>query len=165
MVWKYFVQTLRKADTKLALNQAILIHSGGWKKLQDEAVSNDIFRHQLTAVAGIEKIHGFYGMVEQTGTIYVECERGHLHTPAAADILVRDPRDWSTKAFGEEGVIQLFSTLASSYPGHSILTEDRGTVLGEDTCLCGRMGKFFKIYGRVPMAELRGCSDTATQAA
>ena len=60
----------------------------------------------------------------------------------------------------KEGVIQTLSLLPLSYPGHSLLTEDEGSFLGEDDCSCGRYGKYFKIYGRVKNAELRGCSDT-----
>ena len=50
--------------------------------------------------------------------------------------------------------------LPRSYPGHSLLTEDLGVLLGEDDCPCGRKGKYFKVTGRVPRAEVRGCSDT-----
>ena len=50
-----------------------------------------------------------------------------------------------------------FALLAS---GHSLLTEDLGVLLGEDDCPCGRKGKYFKVTGRVPRAEVRGCSDT-----
>ena len=57
-------------------------------------------------------------------------------------------------------MIQLLSLLPTSYPGHSILTEDIGSIYGEDDCSCGRKGKYFKIYGRLKNAELRGCSDT-----
>ena len=50
--------------------------------------------------------------------------------------------------------------IPKSYPGFSILTEDEGVILGEDDCLCGRKGKYFKILGRLKNAEVRGCSDT-----
>lgn len=50
--------------------------------------------------------------------------------------------------------------LPHSYPGHSLLTEDEGIILGEDDCPCGRKGKYFKLTGRIKQAELRGCSDT-----
>ena len=50
--------------------------------------------------------------------------------------------------------------LPTSYPGHVLLTEDEGEILGEDDCPCGRKGKYFKIYGRIKNAEVRGCSDT-----
>ena len=52
------------------------------------------------------------------------------------------------------------STIPESYPGHSLLTEDEGRILGIDDCPCGRKGKYFKIHGRLKNAEIRGCSDT-----
>jgi phenylacetate-coenzyme A ligase PaaK-like adenylate-forming protein len=166
MVWRYLAQALAREGRKLDLNDAILIHSGGWKKLQDEAVSNDAFKGELKRLAGVGRVHNFYGMVEQTGSIFVECEQGHLHAPVTGDVLVRDPRDWSVLPPGREGVIQVLSALPHSYPGHSLMTEDRGVLLGHDDCQCGRKGRFFKVFGRVPMAEMRGCSDThASQAA
>jgi phenylacetate-coenzyme A ligase PaaK-like adenylate-forming protein len=166
MVWKYLVQALEKRGEKLDLKDAILIHSGGWKKLQDEAVSNAIFKQRLGAMAGVTQVHNFYGMVEQTGSVFVECEEGHLHAPVMSDVLVRNPKDWSVLPPGHEGVIQVVSALPHSYPGHSLMTEDRGVLLGEDNCRCGRMGRYVEVIGRVAMAEMRGCSDThAGQAA
>ena len=44
--------------------------------------------------------------------------------------------------------------------GFDIVAEDEGVILGEDDCPCGRRGKYFKILGRLPQAEIRGCSDT-----
>jgi hypothetical protein len=52
------------------------------------------------------------------------------------------------------------SVLPDSYPGHSILTEDIGVIHGEDDPGSGMKGIYFEILGRVPQAELRGCSDT-----
>jgi hypothetical protein len=57
-------------------------------------------------------------------------------------------------------LIQTFSILPRSYPGNSLLTEDIGVIVGEDDCSCGRNGKYFLVEGRLPTAELRGCSDT-----
>jgi hypothetical protein len=99
-------------------------------------------------------------MVEQTGTIYMECEYGHLHTSIFSDLLIRRPIDFSLAGIGEKGIIQVVSILPESYPGHILLTEDEGMILGEDDCPCGRLGKYFKIEGRMKSAELRGCSDT-----
>ena len=64
------------------------------------------------------------------------------------------------KDYCEAGIIQTLSILPISYPGHSLLTEDEGILLGEDDCECGRLGKYFKILGRLKNSELRGCSDT-----
>lgn len=54
----------------------------------------------------------------------------------------------------------MVSTIPESYPSHSLLTEDEGSIIGVDDCLCGRKGKYFKINGRLKNAEIRGCSDT-----
>lgn len=160
MVWQSFVQQLKSLQRQITLPHAVLFHSGGWKKLQQLAVDNGTFKQALLDTCGISKVHNFYGMVEQVGAIFVECEHGHLHCPSYADVLVRRPQDWAVANIGEEGVLQLLSTLPKSYPGHSLLTEDRGIVLGEDDCPCGRKGKYFHVLGRLPQAEARGCSDT-----
>ena len=75
-------------------------------------------------------------------------------------VLIRRPQDFSVAEQGERGLIELLSLLPTSYPGHILLTEDEGEILGEDDCSCGRKGKYFKIYGRMKGAEIRGCSDT-----
>lgn len=160
MVWKYFYQALQDMPDPPQFSEAILIHSGGWKKLQEEAVDNVTFKAALRKTFGIPSIHNFYGMVEQVGSIFMEGEQGYLHTPAFADIIIRDPYDWSVLPKNREGVIQVVSALPSSYPGHSLLTEDVGVLLGEDECPSGRMGKVFEVKGRLARAELRGCSDT-----
>lgn len=160
MIWQYFVQPLLKIGSRLPLDRGILLHGGGWKKLQDQAVDNDHFRQRLHEVAGLSQVVNYYGMVEQTGSLYMECERGHLHAPVFSDIIVRRVKDFAPAAFGEEGVIEVLSMLPGSYPGHALLTEDRGTILGEDDCPCGRLGKYFHVHGRLAQAEVRGCSDT-----
>jgi hypothetical protein len=99
-------------------------------------------------------------MVEQTGTIYVQCENGYLHTPVWSDVIIRNANDLSPLEHGESGLIQVNSVLPTSYPGHCILTEDLGTIIGEDDCQCGRLGKYFNVHGRVPKAQVKGCSDT-----
>lgn len=90
----------------------------------------------------------------------MECEYGHLHTSIFSDIIIRNPFDFSECKIGEKGLIQVVSLLPKSYPGHSLLTEDEGLILGEDDCPCGRKGKYFEIIGRIKNAEIRGCSDT-----
>jgi phenylacetate-coenzyme A ligase PaaK-like adenylate-forming protein len=160
LVWQ-FVQKAAAAGVGLRFpGGSVLIHGGGWKKLQDRKVGNEVFKAALRDTFGLERVHNYYGMVEQVGSIFFECEAGWLHAPAYADVLVRDRMTLEPLAFGGEGLIQVLSTLPRSYPGHSLLTEDLGTIAGEDDCPCGRMGKRFVVAGRLPQAELRGCSDT-----
>lgn len=90
----------------------------------------------------------------------MECEYGHLHASLFSDVIIRNANNFSVCGFGEKGIIQVVSMLPESYPGHSLLTEDEGMLLGEDDCPCGRKGKYFKVNGRLKNAEIRGCSDT-----
>ncbi len=160
IVYAYFLQSLEKLNTSLDLSKAILIHGGGWKKLIDQAITNEDFKRRLKITCGISQVYDYYGMVEQTGSIFMECEAGYLHAPVYADVIIRRPKDFTVADFGELGLIQVISLIPTSYPGHSLLTEDEGIIYGEDNCLCGRLGKYFKISGRIKMAEIRGCSDT-----
>jgi phenylacetate-coenzyme A ligase PaaK-like adenylate-forming protein len=160
MIWQHFYKELKRNSLQVDLSEAILIHSGGWKKLTEEAIDNVAFKRALNEMCGIEKVHNFYGMVEQIGSVYMECQEGHFHTPIYSDIVIRSAEDWSVLGFGREGVIELLSILPYSYPGHILLTEDVGEIIGEDDCPCGRKGKYFHVKGRIPKAELRGCSDT-----
>jgi len=160
MIWQHFYKQLIEKKINLALSNAVLIHGGGWKKLVSESISSYDFKDKLQQACGIKHVHDYYGMVEQTGSIYMECECGHLHTPIFSDVLIRRASDFSIADIGEKGIIQVVSVLPFSYPGHSLLTEDEGILLGEDDCSCGRFGKYFKIVGRLKNAEIRGCSDT-----
>lgn len=158
MAWKYFYQQVSNLD--FDLSSGVLIHSGGWKKLQDEAVSSEDFRTAFRRDTGLTRIHNFYGMVEQVGSVFLEADDGTLRPPNYADVLIRDPNTWELVPDGTPGVIQVLSILPTSYPGHSILTEDLGVVHGIADPATGWAGKRLEVLGRVPKTELRGCSDT-----
>jgi phenylacetate-coenzyme A ligase PaaK-like adenylate-forming protein len=160
MIWQHLYKELKQLNKKIDLSKGILIHGGGWKKLVSESVSQDEFKQSLNDICSINHVHDYYGMVEQTGCIYMECEEGHLHASIFSDVITRRHIDFSPCAIGEKGIIQVVSMLPESYPGHSLLTEDEGVILGEDNCHCGRKGKYFKVLGRLKNAEIRGCSDT-----
>jgi hypothetical protein len=154
MVWQHLPEAID-------LREGVLVHSGGWKRLVEQAVTPAEFRRVLRERTGLERVHNFYGMAEQTGTVYVECEHGNLHAPDSGDVVIRDPSTWAPAPRGETGVVEVLSTLPESHPGHALLTEDLGRVVAVDDCPCGRLGQAIEILGRVPKAELRGCSDTA----
>ena len=175
IVWQHLYKAFENNDTvkcsvddeEIALNikeydfsDAFLMTGGGWKRLVSESISQEDFKSRMRDVFGIGHFLDHYAMVEQTGCIYAECEYGHLHASNYSDVFVRDPLDFSVKGIGEKGIIQTVSVLPHSYPGHSLLTEDEGMILGEDDCPCGRKGKYIRIIGRLKSAELRGCSDT-----
>lgn len=160
MIWQYVYKEIRDKGLNINFNNSVLIHGGGWKKLKDEAVDALTFNHLLSEQLGIQEVHNYYGMVEQVGSIFVECSKGHLHAPSYADVIIRNPITFDVLPVGQQGLIHVVSELPKSYPGHSLLTEDLGTILGIDDCPCGWKGKYFSVVGRIPKAELRGCSDT-----
>ena len=156
MIWKYLIQS----GLRHRFQNAVLIHGGGWKKLTEESVTNDVFRQTLSQQLGIDRIHNFYGMVEQVGSIFVECSAGYLHSPSFSEVIIRDFETLAIAPHGQRGLVQVLSVLPGSYPGHSLLTEDEGTIIGDDICSCGLKGRSFLIHGRIPKAVARGCSDT-----
>ena len=159
LVWKHFAPEMAQAG--LRFDDAILIHSGGWKRLADEAVDNATFKARLARMTGIGAVRNFYGMAEQVGSVFVEGEDGLLYPPWFADVIIRDPLTLQPLPPGEIGVVQVLSLLPLSYPGHSLLTEDLGVIEHIDGAAPNRHGKGLRIEGRVPKTELRGCSDVA----
>jgi len=158
IIYKYFVKRLLDKKKFFPLKKAILIHGGGWKKLSDQLITNKRFKSLLKKATEIKKVYNYYGMVEQTGSILLECNKGHLHSSIYSDVIIRN-NDFSVCSVRQKGLVQLISVIPKSYPGHIILSEDIGELLGEDNCKCGLKGKYFKIYGRLKNAEIRGCSD------
>jgi phenylacetate-coenzyme A ligase PaaK-like adenylate-forming protein len=165
IVWERLIKCLESTREPLPLSRGILIHGGGWKKLNSQAVTNEEFKKRLCAVTGISAVHNYYGMVEQTGSIFMECDADRLHVSRYSHLIVRDPVTLKPLGHRKIGLIQILSNIPYSYPGHSLLTEDRGELLGEDDCPCGRLGQTFRIHGRLAQAEVRGCSDTYTSPA
>ena len=114
------------------------------KKLKELAVDDATYQRSMKERCRISSVHNYYGMAEQLGSVYVTCEHGHMHASNFSEVLIRNPLDWSLQSQGERGLIELVSVLPGSYPGHAILTEDEGVILGEDDCPCGRHGKYFR---------------------
>lgn len=163
IVWQSLVDALDHIGDDLKFPEGtLLLHGGGWKKMHDRQVDNSTFKKTIRERTGISQIHNYYGMVEQTGSIFIECDSGHLHTSNYCHVIIRDIKTHRPLAFNEQGIIQVQSVLPTSYPGHSLLTEDLGAVHGEDDCPCGRKGRYFSVYGRMQESEARGCSDVRT---
>ena len=157
-IWINLIGEMKKRKITLRKNQGIMIHGGGWKKMNEFKVSNSKFKIEVKSYLGLKKVHNYYGMIEQTGSVFPECEKGFFHCSVFSDILIRNSKLELCK-LKEAGLIQTLSLLPASYPGQNILTEDVGIIHGIDNCKCGKLGKYFSVLGRVPNAELRGCSD------
>jgi hypothetical protein len=161
ILWNHLVKPLAAEGVCLNLPNVWILHSGGWKRLQDQAVEKTVFNEQLARVFGCspDRIVDFYGMVESVGVIYPDCSAGNKHGPVFGDVIVRNPLTLEPVVAGEHGIVQVCSILPTSFPGHLLLTEDMAKVLAYDGCPCGRRGISFRFAGRVPKAELRGCGN------
>ena len=167
IIWSIFIQQFQNKPKDLLLppidfKEISIFHSGGWKKLEEVSVSKKIFTNSLAEIfqTTTKDIRDFYGMAEQGGVIFVDCEHGYKHVPNHVTIKIIDPYSLETVSIGETGLIQVTSSLASSYYGQSILTEDIGAIKGIDDCPCGRKGERFIFHSRIEKAEIKGCGDT-----
>lgn len=159
LVYEYLINNLNTKKLNSNLNNGILLHGGGWKKMQKIKVSNKIFKEKLFKKFQFKKIVNYYGLIEQTGSIFIECEKcGRFVTSRYSDVIIRD-KNFDIVEKGKRGYIQLLSLLPTSYPGHSILTEDIGEIPDDKKCSCAKHGKSFLVYGRAEKSEIRGCSD------
>jgi len=157
-----YINLIKKIDiSKVSvknLSNAFLIHGGGWKKIEEKKISRNKFNLNLNIKLGIKNIRNYYGLVEQIGSIFFECKCGYFIASNYSDIIIRDENLNICKK-GEKGLVQLVSLLPTSYPGHSILTEDIGEIVNDNSCKCYGYGTRFIIHGRLKNAELRGCSN------
>lgn len=159
LVYQNLFKKLKTKHIHSNFKNGILLHGGGWKKMEKIGVSNNIFKQRLFKKIKLKNVYNYYGLVEQTGSIFIECKVSGNFVPSVfSDVLIRDKKLNLAKK-GEKGLVQLLSLLPTSYPGHNILTEDIGKIVSEGNCKCGLQGKHFKLYGRAKEAEVRGCSD------
>lgn len=156
VVWK----SLMSEDLNgVEFGDSVLFHGGGWKRLEDSAVSRNDFRSELQRKLGIKHVKDYYGLVEQLGNIWVESSPGLFSPSSSSFALIRDPDTLEIVTDGSPGLIQLFSSIPKSYPGHSLLTEDIGRIVLNEhrPDLFGNWG--LEVLGRLPKTQARGCSD------
>ena len=159
LIYENLLKNLSLKFVSNNFKNAILLHGGGWKKLEKLKISNKKFKEKLVQKFNINNIYNYYGLVEQTGSLFIESKKcGYFHASIYSDIIIRDEK-FNVLENKKKGLIQLLSLLPTSYPGHNILTEDIGEIVGEDDCKCGLKGKYFLVHGRAKNSEIRGCSN------
>ena len=161
VIWTQLVQTLQRRGITLSMPNVRVLHSGGWKRLEQQAVTRDAFARGVASVFGCspDRILDYYGMVENVGIVYPDCAYGNKHVPCFGEVIVGDPLTLAPVAAGHRGLIQVCSALPTSFPGFLLLTEDIAEVISYDHCPCGRRGTSFRFAGRAPKAEVRGCGN------
>ena len=98
------------------LSRSFLLHGGGWKKLEAERVSHKTFKDEIAEVTGCQHVHNYYGMIEQTGSIFMECINGNIHASHVSDVVLSNLKTLKPEPDGATGLIQLFSTVRKVTP-------------------------------------------------
>ena len=159
LIYEYLIKS-KKINLTGDLKNAILLHGGGWKKLTDILISNEKFKKILLQKYNLKNIYNYYGLIEQTGSIFIECNKcSLLKCSLYSDVFLRDENLNLITKNKTKGLLQLMSLLPSSYPGNNILTEDIGEIVDVKKCDCGFKGKRFNVHGRTKNSEIRGCAN------
>lgn len=165
ILYQHVLQSIEKSGVKIQLPKGSkIIHIGGWKKLESEKISKDMFNDRLSKCFGIEltDVIDIYGFTEQMGLNYPDCECGWKHTSSYVRVMVRDTVTREVLPPGKEGLLEFITPIPHSYPGNAVLTDDLG-IIDANSCTQGRAGTRFKIVGRMKKAEVRGCGDILSQ--
>jgi hypothetical protein len=159
-IYENFIQNKINFLNKNFFKNGIILHGGGWKKLEIKKISNNLFKKAIKEEYSIKKVINYYGLIEQTGSIFFECENCNSFLVSSySDVLIRN-KNLSLSKNHEKGLVQLLSVLPTSYPGYNILTEDLGMIDNTRHKDCNfKDTKHFKIFGRIEKSDLRGCSD------
>ncbi|WP_269622649.1 hypothetical protein [Prochlorococcus marinus] len=161
IIWSHLLHTKLPDDLRKKLStNSILLHGGGWKKLNHLQITKEDFNNKSQSFLGVQRVINYYGMVEQTGSIFMECENGYLHSNPLCDVLPRSVENIQVIDQNNVSLAQVISALPTSYPGHSLLTDDLIKIHNKDKCRCNRKGTVFEVIGRIQRSEPRGCSDT-----
>ena len=82
----------------------------------------------------------------------------YLTKPVKVDLLTETLEELPP---GQPGLIQLQTPYLTSYPSHSLLTTDLGTLT--PGCHCGLPGPVLTILGRGGVKKHKGCAITASE--
>ena len=162
VLYKNFLLEIEKNKLKFNLKKSILVHAGGWKKLEKEKISKKKLNLKIKNLLNIREknIIDIYGFSEQGGLLYPTCEKGFRHCTNYSTLIVRDNNFDVINETKKIGFLQFITPIQLSYPGNSFLTEDIGRIEGIDDCKCGRRGIYFRVIGRFKHeTEIRGCGD------
>jgi len=158
-VYKFFFENKNQLKN-MKFNNCTLLHGGGWKKLESKSIDSKIFKSALKKNYNFKKIVNYYGLIEQTGSIFIECDKcDAFKCSIYSDVFVRDENLNIENKENKVGLLQLMSLLPSSYPGNNILTEDLGMICSNKVCKCKFKGKLFRVIGRSKNSEVRGCAN------
>jgi hypothetical protein len=163
MLYQYVVVPLLRAGRRLQLpTGSMVLHFGGWKRLERQAVDRVRLNTGVEQVFAMDEvcIRDVYGFTEQLGLIYPDDGHGVRLAPVYSEVIVRDPVTLESLPDGMPGLLEFITPLPHSYPGIALLLDDIGRIVSRDREQGGRYGTRFEVLGRARGSEIRGCGDT-----
>jgi len=163
MLYQYVVAPLIRAGRRLQLPPgSMVIHFGGWKRLERQAVDRARLNLEVEQVFAMDEpcIRDVYGFTEQLGVIYPDDGNGVRLAPVYSEVVVRDPVTLESLPDGMPGLLEFITPLPHSYPGVALVLDDIGRIVSRDREQDGRFGTRFEVLGRARGSEIRGCGDT-----
>lgn len=159
IIYLYLIMPLLEKNVKLNFT-GYVAHGGGWKKLKDRQIPEEIFINKIKEVFNCpeDRIVDMYGFAE-SNSIFLDCQAGFKHAPLWNEVIIRDPVNMKPVKKGEVGIVQILDVLPNSYAAASLLTDDIGYISQQEKCPCGRNGTAFKIVRRATGSEAKGCGD------
>lgn len=163
MLYQYVVVPLIRAGRRLKLPPgSMVIHFGGWKRLERQAVDRSRLNSDVEQAFQMDEpsIRDVYGFTEQLGVIYPDDGNGVRLAPVYSEVVVRDPVTLESLPDGMPGLLEFITPLPHSYPGVALVLDDMGRIVSRDRGENGRFGTRFEVLGRARGSEIRGCGDT-----
>jgi len=163
MLYQYVVVPLARTGRRLQLPAgSMVLHFGGWKRLERQAVDRVRLDAEVEKVFDMDQpcVRDVYGFTEQLGIIYPDDGHGVRLAPVYSEVIVRDPVTLEPLPDGAPGLLEFITPLPHSYPGIALLLDDIGRIVSRDREHGGRYGTRFEVLGRARGTEIRGCGDT-----
>lgn len=163
--FKMFLDELQKRSIKPNLHRdSKVLLGGGFKEHLSVVASKDELFHMASEVLGISRrnFKDHFSTAEHPIN-YVSCENGHFHIPVFGRVIIRDVRSLEPVFDGTPGLLNLITPLLSSAPFGSILTDDIAVMKNGCECGCGIGSPYFELIGRVGLANVKTCAQTASE--
>ncbi len=163
--FKMLMDELNERGVRLSLHKdSIVLLGGGWKALFADEVSKEELFRMANETLGIHRRHfkDHFGTAEHLIN-YMSCENFHFHVPAFSRVVIRDVRTLEPVSNGTPGLLNLITPISTSVPFGSVLTDDVAVMRGGSECGCGLESPYFEIIGRVGLASVKTCAQTASE--
>ena len=163
--FKMFLDELHERGIQFQLHQdSKILLGGGWKTLFADEISKDELFRMANQTLGVrrENFKDHFSTAEHPIN-YVSCENNHFHVPVFSRVMIRDVRTLAPVPNGMPGLLNLVTPLLSSAPFGSILTDDIAVMKNGDECGCGIHSPYFELIGRVGLASVKTCAQTASE--